>query len=105
MTRAFINPGICGMTATIEVVKIGNQKFRVEVTSECEMVSKMAKLLVELDQGETLKQQLDSEIYKCASGCHLHTSCPVPMAILKTIEIEAGFALPKPVLVSFEKPE
>jgi len=105
MTRAVVNPGICGMTATVEVVKVGNRKFRVEVTSDCEMVSKMAKSLVELGQQDVLKQLVDSDVYKYASGCRLHTSCPVPMAILKAIEIEAGLALPQPVLVYFENVE
>jgi hypothetical protein len=93
------------MTATIEVVKVGHRKFRVEVTSDCEMVSKLAKSLVELDQHDVLEPPLDSDIYKCAAECRLHASCPMPMAITKAIEIEAGLALPRPVSVYFDTVE
>jgi hypothetical protein len=93
------------MTATIEVVKVGNRKFRLEVTSDCEMVSKMAKSLEELDQQDALKLPLDSDVYKYATECRLHASCPMPMAITKTIEIEAGLALPRPISVYFDTVE
>jgi hypothetical protein len=105
MTRALVNPGICDKYATVEVIKVGKRRVRVEITSDCEMVSKMAKSLVELDQGDVLKQPVDSDVYKYASGCRLHASCPVPMAILKAVEVEAGLALPQPVLVYFETVE
>jgi hypothetical protein len=102
MTRAVVAPGICGMTATIEVAKVGSRRFRVAVTSDCEMVSQMANSLVELDRQDVLKPPFESAVYRCAAECRLHASCPMPMAITKTIEIEAGLALPQPVSVFFE---
>jgi len=105
MTRVVVNPGICGMTATVEVVKIGKRGVRVEITSDCEMVTKMGVLLAELDQGDVLKSLLPSEVYQRASECSLHAACPVPMAVLKAIEVEAGLALPGPVLMHFETTE
>jgi len=105
MTRVVVDPGICGITATIEVVKVSKRKVRVKITSDCEVVTKMGESLVELDQWDALKPLLHSEVYQCASECSLHTTCPVPMAILKAIEVEAGLALPRPVLVQFESPE
>jgi hypothetical protein len=102
MTRVVVDPGICGKIATAEVIKVGKRRVRVEITSDCEMVVKMGESLTELDQRDTLKPHVHSEIYKCASDCHIHASCPVPMAILKAIEVEAGLALPRPVLVHFE---
>ena len=105
MTRVVVNPGVCGMTATVEVAKVGKRRIRVRITCDCEMVTKMGESLVELDQWDALKPLLHSEVYQCASECSLHTTCPVPMAILKAIEVEAGFALPRPVLVQFEPPE
>ena len=105
MTRTVVNPGICGRTVTVEVVKVGKRKVRVEITSDCEVVTKMGESLAELDQWDALKPPLHSKVYKCASECCLHASCPVPMAILKTAEVEAGLALPRPVLVHFETTE
>ena len=105
MTRALVDPGICGKTVTIEVVKAGRRRVRVKVTTDCEKVTRLGESLLELDQWEALKPQVDSQVYKCASECRLHGACPVPMAILKAIEVEAGLALPRPVLVQFETTE
>ena len=93
------------MAVTVEVVKVGKRGVRVEITSDCQMVIGMALSLPELDQWETFKRPLHSDVYKCASECRLHAACPVPMAILKAIEVEAGLALPRPVLVHFETVE
>ena len=37
-----------------------------------------------------------------ASG--LHVSCPIPLGIIKAIEVEAGLALPTDVGIHFERP-
>jgi hypothetical protein len=105
MTRAVVNPGICGMVATIEVAKVGKRRVRVEITSECEKVTKMGESPLELSQFDALKPHTDSEVYKCASEHHLCTSCPIPMAILKAIEVESGLALPRSVSVHLETTE
>ena len=105
MTRVVVNPGICGKVTTVEIVKIGKRRVRVKIISDCETVTKMGESLVELDQWSALKPHVQSEVYQSASECHIHASCPVPMAILKAIEVEAGLALPRPVLIQFEPTE
>ena len=102
MTRVVVNSGVCGMIVTIEVTKTSRRRFRIEVTTDCEMLTKMGESLVEVDQKDVLKPQIHSKIYQCASECRIHTSCPIPMAILKAIEVEAGLALPRPVTVHFQ---
>ena len=102
MTLVVVNPGVCGINATIEVTKISKRRLRVEVSTDCEMITKMGELLVEVDLKDILKPQIHSKIYQSASECNVHTSCPVPMAILKAIEVEAGLALPRPILVDFQ---
>ena len=105
MTRAVVNPGICGMAVTIEVAKAGKRRVKVEITSNCDKVTEMGELSSDLGLGDALKPQVYSEVYKCASEHHLCASCPVPMAILKAMEIETGLALPRPVLIHFETTE
>lgn len=102
MTRAIVNPGICGMVATVEVTKAEKRRVRIRITSDCEKVTSMGKALPELNQFDALKPHLSSEVYKLASEHTLCTSCPLPMAVLKAIEIESGLALPRPVDVKFE---
>jgi hypothetical protein len=105
ITKVIVEAGICGFTATIEVLKLSPRSVKVNITSECEMVTKMGESLAELRLRDALRPQVDSEVYKCASECGLHAACPVPMAILKAIEVEAGLALPQAVLVRFETTE
>ena len=104
MTRVVVNPGVCGMTVTVEVTKTSKRRFRIEIITDCEMLKKMGESLVEVEQKDVLNPQIHSKIYQCASECHIHTSCPVPMAILKAIEVEAGLALPRPVTIHFHSP-
>ena len=105
MTRAVVNSGICGKTATLEVVKVDKRRVRIEITSDCEMVTKLGEPLAELNLWDALKPRVHSEVYKCASECRLCASCIVLMAILKTIEVEAGLVLPRPVFVHFKTTE
>jgi len=105
MTKAVVNAGACGMTVTIEVARVDKRSVRVRITTDCEMVTNLGDSLVRVDVQEALKAYVESQVYRYASQCRLHTSCPVPMAILKAIEVEAGLALPRSVFVCFEAAE
>ncbi|MCK4696698.1 MAG: hypothetical protein KAT53_00175 [Dehalococcoidia bacterium] len=102
MTRVIVKSGICGFISTIEVDKVADESFKVVITSGCEMVTELGESLTEIDEGEVLKRHIDTEVYKSASRCKLHTTCPVPMAVLKAIEAEAELALPRDVVVIFD---
>lgn len=102
MTQAVIDPSTCGMAVTVEVAKVSKRRVKVEITSECKKVTKMSESLPVLSLFDAFKPQVDSQVYRCASQCCLCTSCPVPMAILKAIEVETGLALPRSVFVYFE---
>ena len=105
MIRAEINPGICKMVAVVEVTTIAKRKVRVKITSDCEKVARLSSATGNLNILEVLKPHIDSIVYKDASEKRLCASCPVPMAIIKAIEIENGLALPCPVSVHFTKIE
>jgi hypothetical protein len=103
MTKVVVDPGICGMTTTIEVVSLPAHKVRVTIVSDCEMVSKMGEQLKELDWPSLWRQRGNGyDIYQAALQCERHITCPVPVAILKAIEAEAGLALPKDVAIRFK---
>jgi len=102
MTRALVNPGICGMVATVVVTMAEKRRVRIEITSDCEKVRGMTEAYPELNQFDALKPPVSSEVYRLASEHKLCSSCPLPMAILKAVEIETGLALPRPVTIRFE---
>lgn len=105
MTKVSVDPGICGFIATIEALKVAKRRIKILITSDCEVVSKLGESLTEIDRWEIFKKHLDNEIYKGASRCQLHGTCPVPVGILKAIEVEAGLALPRDVTIRFETAE
>ena len=45
----------------------------------------------------------DSAVYRSATQHLKHAACPVPSAILKAIEVEAGLAVPQDVIIKIEK--
>ncbi|MFP4642638.1 MAG: DUF6951 family protein [Dehalococcoidia bacterium] len=102
MTRVVVDPGVCSMNAAIEVTKINRRRFGIKVTTDCEMITRMGESLTEIRPDDILNHQVNSRVYQCASECQVHTSCPIPMAILKAAEVEAGLALPRPVTVQFQ---
>lgn len=105
MTRVVVEAGICGFITTVEVSKLAKRKVKVVITSPCEQVAKLGELLTEIDQWEIFKKRADCDIYKSASRCQLHVTCPVPIAVLKAIEVEVGLALPQDAVIRFESTE
>jgi len=102
MTRVVVDPGICGLPATVEVTRLTSTKVKVAVSSDCEMVTKACVQLSELDWTNALKPLQNSLVYECAFQYIEHVTCPVPVAILKAIEVEVGVALPRDVSIKFE---
>jgi hypothetical protein len=102
MTQATVDAGICGFTALVEVIRLSPQRVSVAITSDCDMVSKMGEELTDIDWREALNQQQDSPLYKSSQQHIKHVACPVPIAILKAIEVEVGAALPGDVVIRFE---
>ena len=102
MTRVVINPGICGFVTTVEVTREAKSRVSVSITSDCEQIAKLGKSLKELNIWDVLQPGTNCEVHQKASRYRLHSVCPVPIGILKAIEVEAGLALPRDVSIHFE---
>ena len=105
MTKVLINPGACGMTVTVKVEKKEGKIFSVGITTECEMVQKLAREIPELTMMDSFRKLLDNPVYKKGATCLRHVACPVPSGILKALEVEAGLNLPRDVTITFVKTE
>ena len=91
------------MEATIEIEKKDSNAYSVRVGSECEMVIKLGKEVSELTMMDAFKRVFDNPVYVGAVKCLRHVACPVPSAILKALEVEAGLNVPKDVSITFVK--
>ncbi|MEJ2739063.1 MAG: hypothetical protein P8105_04420 [Dehalococcoidia bacterium] len=105
MTKVTINPGVCGMTCTIEVSRVDRRQVNLSIDTKCEMLRKITEELAVLNLHEVLKPAGKSIVYESAGGAGTHAACPVPMAIIKAVEVETGMALPRPVSLVFESPD
>jgi hypothetical protein len=102
MTKVVVDAGICGFKAKFEVDKLSNRRVSVALSSECEMISRLAEKIKELDWQDTLKARDDSALFRAVLQYVKHIACPVPVAIIKAIEVEVGLALPKDVTIHFD---
>lgn len=103
MAKVLIQPGACGMPATVEVKKKDKKTFTVAITSECEMVKNLGKEITELTMMDAFRKLHDNPVYTKGAVCLKHVSCPVPCGILKALEVEAGLNVPKDSSIHFEK--
>ena len=101
MTIVEVNAGSCGFTTKIQVHKADAQTVRVVISSDCEMITKWGEELHSLDWGQCLRGFVDSPVFHCASEHIGHVACPVPVALLKAMEVEVGVALPVDVTIRF----
>jgi hypothetical protein len=95
--------GICGFTATVEARQEGS-RVKLFIESDCDAIQRLGEELPEVEpfQEITFRGQGPQTLRMGAKHCY-HTACPVPMGIIKAIEIEAGLALPADVTIELSK--
>jgi hypothetical protein len=101
MTKLRVDPGICGLSAIVEVNKKAQETFHVTIHSDCPAIQKLGEEIADLELVDIFKPILSNPVYQMASLCVQHASCPVSSGILKAIEVEAGMALPKEASIKF----
>ena len=103
MATAEISSGICGFSATVKTQTEG-RKVKVSIESECQAIQNLAAELTEVDpfQEITFRGSGPRSLELGAKHCY-HTACPVPVGIIKAVEIEAGLALPKDPEIKLSK--
>jgi hypothetical protein len=101
MTKVIVNSGACGFTVTIKAEKGKDRAIAVSLDTACEMVQKMQGDVATVDRMVSLIGFRDNLIYQSAAKHLKHVACPVPSAILKAIETEAGMNVPKDARIEF----
>lgn len=104
MTKVEVSPGNCGMTAVVTAESDDGQTVRIAVESACPHVCAAAEEVAEVDGiVEATRPPGESEVYQALARRCTHSACPVPAAILKAVEVEAGMALPQDVTIRMTK--
>lgn len=103
MATAEITSGICGFGATVRARKNG-RKIALEIESECAAIQAMAAELTEVDPFQEISFRGEGPRTLAAGARHCyHPACPVPVGIIKAVEIEAGLALPAEARIDLSK--
>ena len=103
MSKATIHAGICGFTSEVTVTNQGKH-CTLSIRSDCGDIEKMADQLKKIDPYQEISFRGDGPLtFKAFRECCLHPACPVPVGIIKAIEVEAGLALPMDVSIEVSK--
>jgi hypothetical protein len=101
MTRLIVNSGACGFIITITAEKGAGGKIAISLDTDCEMVKEMLEDIATLDRMAAFAGFLNNPVYKSAAKHLKHPACPVPGAILKALEVEAGLNVSKDASITF----
>jgi hypothetical protein len=104
MAKARVDAGICGHHTTIEANADENFSVILKIESDCKHIKNLAENLTEVNALNEIsfRKGIPDTLQKGAEYC-THAACPVPVGIIKTIEVAAGLALPKEVKIEIEK--
>lgn len=104
MARAHIEAGNCGFHTDVEATRGEKYQVSLKIESGCKHIQKLATDLQAVNALEEISYKRGSrEILSKATEYCNHAACPVPVGIIKTVEVAAGLALPKIVTIEIEK--
>lgn len=98
-----VNTGVCRFPARVECW-IEDGLLRCSIESGCPYVQEFGAALGPLSIMDVMKMPYSENVVYIVGGRTLkHSTCPMPMAVLKGLEVAAGLALRGEVTVTFEK--
>lgn len=104
MARAEICSGICGFTTVVEARAQGLDPVSLTIVSDCEAIQRLAAELTEADPLQEVSFRDSGPLTHRLAACHLrHAACPVPVGIIKAVEVAAGLALPADVAIKVSR--
>jgi hypothetical protein len=103
MAKAEILPGNCGFTTTVETTMDGDV-CKITLVSDCKVMQKLALELTEVNPYQEISFRRGTpQILQMGAKYCTHSACPVPVGIIKAVEIEAGMALAMDVTIKLSK--
>lgn len=89
MSSVYVKAGQCTKEAVIKIKKISNSLAEVIIETNCDYINEAQKELKNIKVGEELSLSMcETNVHKVCSKYVCRTSCVVPQAILKAIEVE-----------------
>lgn len=100
LASAEIHSGVCGFTTVVEATAVKRREVQISIQSGCPHIQMMAESLTVVDpyQEISCRQQVSSIISAGLKHC-VHAACPVPVGMVKAVEVAAKLALPRDVVI------
>lgn len=101
-----IDSGICGMHTTVWAkTDMATYRCQLKIKSTCEAIQKLAQEIPEVDafQEITLRRGEGPEVLRKGLDICFHSACPVPVGIIKAVEVASVLALPKDAVIKVSK--
>ena len=97
-----VDSGICGFRSVIEARKQGGDSVSITIESECEQICQLNNILGSMALTDIFMAAVRNPVFARAQEARCHATCPVPVAILKSAEVELGMALPRDISMTFQ---
>jgi len=103
LAKAEIFSGICGFTTQV-TANMDGQVCNLAIESECAAIQKLASELTQVNpfQEISFRRQMPHTLEMGAKYC-THAACPVPVGIIKAVEVAAMLALPADATIKLTK--
>ena len=103
MSKAEIHSGICGFTTEVEATMNG-KACNLVIRSDCKSIQKLAQNLKQVNpfQEISFRQSIPQTIELSMQYCP-HAACPVPVGIIKAVEVAAKLAVPADVFIKLSR--
>lgn len=103
LSKAEIHSGICGFTTVVEAT-MNDKVCNLVISSDCKDIQRLAENLTQVNpyQEISFRRSIPQTIQLGMEHCS-HAACPVPVGIIKAIEVEANLALPADVSIKLSK--
>jgi hypothetical protein len=98
-----VDPGVCRFKAKIECW-VEDDLLRCSIISGCKHVQDFAAAIEPMEMMDAMRMPFsENKVYVIGGKTLKHSTCPMPMAVLKGFEVAAGLALKRDVVVAFDK--
>lgn len=103
MAKAEIYAGACGYTTNVEAIKNGDN-VDITLLSECKAITRMGGELTQVSPFQEISTRRGLPLTLEMGHKHCtHAACPVPVGIIKAVEVESGLNLPVDVSIKVSK--
>lgn len=98
-----VEAGICGFSCIINAQEAKKRTVQFEISdSECKQIQRLSHTLNEIKLKELFMPLTRNPIFISAERAGCHPACPIPAAVVKTVEVAMGMALPQDVQIQFD---